>query len=365
VKAELLKVVASRLDFGRAVMWLRRRVTLRGIEREPLSAGIPGSLHRERADVGVVKPATDVLVDGFAFADGVRRESRVEVELGSLHREVLVIGQRRAALRDGRLGFTDPEPFERVPLTDAEAFGGTDHSVEVGLEGLPWAAVVEHPGSYPRNPSGKGYTLGRAEGVLLPRLEDPEDRLTPDRLGLESPRSWATCPMPAALDWQPPLSFPRSSYLGVDPWAGPPRGTIKEEQLGRWRRPGALGLLQFDPRFLQEARPGMTLDRVEAGAVASVSGAHPAMKRVELELPPSPRVTIGVDGVRTEATVRLQTVLLRPHEASMSLTFVAWVPLPRAFVPGVHTRLPIEARVDDVGPIACEPFVVPGTETVA
>jgi hypothetical protein len=77
------------------------------------------------------------------------------------------------------------------------AYGGVD---EVSDPSIPF--------HYPRNDRGRGVALRnvreRIEGLALPNLEDPEDRITPERLVIGDPDRWnaKACCRPTTRHWR-------------------------------------------------------------------------------------------------------------------------------------------------------------------
>ena len=177
------------------------------------------------------KDATDVVVQGLAFAPGGRPvpQMSVGVEVGAVSKWGRVFGTRRITwTRGGHPKIGQPEPFASMPLVLANAYGGVDWRVAVTEEDPDMANIMamfhdtDHPGLYPRNPFGKGYfvdpdPLPEAE---MPNIEDPDDLLTEERLVVHDPRNWWRQPLPWTFDWTPATTFPRYalSLPGVDAW---------------------------------------------------------------------------------------------------------------------------------------------------
>src|ERR1700682_5907398 len=91
--------------------------------------GEPGqSSIRGPSDVSLMKPGTDVLLQGSAYAPGGRQAQRTAVSLsvGPIRKTVGVIGDR--VWESGLLGAksSPPLPFEKMPLVWERAFGGVD-----------------------------------------------------------------------------------------------------------------------------------------------------------------------------------------------------------------------------------------------
>jgi len=154
------------------------------------------------------KSATDLVVQGTAHSPGGRpvSEMKASVQVGRVHKEIMVLGDRTCTYQQGQAPrFSEPEPFTTMPLGYERAYGGKDPSPrEKTLEEL----LAVHPGTYPRNDNGKGYVLANEadsiEGLALPNLENPRDRLTPNRLVVGDPSNWWKQPLPESFDWTRP-----------------------------------------------------------------------------------------------------------------------------------------------------------------
>jgi hypothetical protein len=115
------------------------------------------------------KSACDVLVVGAAYPPGGRgTEALVGFRLGSLQKGVQVFGDRRWE-GIGVHGPSRPEPFTRLPLDYARAFGGRDDS-------------IAPPEVCEDNPVGVGFRARRSRqrvvGSPLPNFESLQKRLT-------------------------------------------------------------------------------------------------------------------------------------------------------------------------------------------
>ena len=225
-----------------------------------------GQLPVQGVDVWPLKQATDVIVTGHARTPrGLPASSlAVAVTIGGTRRELLALGARYVERSgQGQLAFTPPERFTEVEVSFWNAYGGIDPFVlPEGLADTPSLAgepLLElFPGAYPRNPCGLGYlvrdTPALLDGLALPLLEQPEQRLTPDSLLVREPQSWGRQPRPAAFGWCHSLWFPRIVHAGGKPYHLP-----RTVEAGRRLRELALGALQEaqleqrDERFLREA----------------------------------------------------------------------------------------------------------------
>lgn len=168
---------------------------------------------RFESDFVPYKLATDVVLDGYAYAPGGRpvRELTASLTIGAHRKDLCIIGDRICQYRAGRMPlFTEPEPFTRMELRYERAYGGVDIHSDRKLA-CP----------YPRNHLGRGYAIRNAREVidhlLLPNLEDPNDRLTPDRICLGHFMHWERQPVPQSFGWFSKYWQPRASLAGVMP----------------------------------------------------------------------------------------------------------------------------------------------------
>jgi hypothetical protein len=287
------------------------------------------------ADVYPYKPLTDIVVLGHAYPAGRERRFAAEIRVGSVTKSIAVTGDRTCALSTtGALLFSDPAPFDRMPLSYDRAYGGVDAAAEARF-GNPYAPLAPYlpagmdvsarsPYLYPRNPSGRGYLIApSAEAVArlaLPNLEDPSDLLGPDRLAAGSPHRWPRMPLPWATGWLSHAAFPRSGCTGAvaphevldEPWvevargfapAGFPRiGPVQEVFDDRFWNGGSLGL-QMGPL-------GEGVERVEFRLV----NMHPTCAAWWFRLPGGAPVlrTDRRKGKLNETTAVLHHVVIEP-----------------------------------------------------
>jgi hypothetical protein len=255
--------------------------------------GEPGkSSIKQPSDVSLIKPGTDVLLQGSAHAPAGRPTAQMDVSLtaGPLRKTVRVFGERIWERSGPGHTISSPVPFQAMPLLWERAFGGTDST---GSELYAEA----------RNPVGTGYRAkdGRKalDGLRLPNVEDPDALIS----------SWKQTPPPAGFaptcaHWQP-----RQSYAG----------SYDE----RWQRQRAPYLPQdFDSRFLQLSPPGLVAPGyLEAGTTVEVRGVTPS-GLLRFQLPPlRVAVTYVLDHTPHVRPAHLDTVLIRPDESWLVLVW--------------------------------------------
>lgn len=273
-----------------------------------------GELLVQGRDVWPLKHATDVIVTGHARAAYAKPVSSlsVAVSVGEVRRELLALGARYVEqTRSGELTFSPPEPFTEVDVSFWNAYGGIDPMVlPRGLADTPCLAgepLLElFPGAYPRNPCGLGYlireTRALLDGLTLPLLELPEQRLTPESLLVREPEAWGRQPRPAAFGWCHSLWFPRIVHAGGKPYHLP-RATEGGRQL-RELELGAVDTLQLQPqharclgeRWLQEAAPELILPFLRGDERVRLQG-FDVLGDQEFQLPGErPALRVLVDG---------------------------------------------------------------------
>src|SRR5690606_18377846 len=110
---------------------------------EPEYSTEDGILERD-TDVVLQREHCDVIVQGHAYPPG-RRAFEVRVQAVDLRREIYAFGDRRIERGHGGLGFTPPEPLEKLPLRWEHAYGGVD-LVTREVIGDPIAEFAEQEG---------------------------------------------------------------------------------------------------------------------------------------------------------------------------------------------------------------------------
>lgn len=290
------------------------------------------------ADILAPKIATDVIVTGRAYAPGGKAtEALVGVAVGKNARTLRVLGERRAEVSNGgRVRFTDPAPFESVPLSWELAYGGYDAYAHDELdppERVNGRRIEPSPRdegvfAYPRNKIGRGYFIDvdrdRADGALLPQIEDPTDTLTPGRLFLAHPLAWLDAPMPGGLGWVAHTWYPRMMRLmGAFLEHDAPTKPIREMQFADGDDlQGPFRPNEVLPRGLCGAAPGMAVERLRGDELVILRGlvagevetrfALPGEKpHMEVKPPGSPKVftpepmlqTVRIDAARRRVVV--------------------------------------------------------------
>jgi len=137
------------------------------------------------ADEGFHKGGTDIFLFAHARSQDRRPvpEITVSIETRGFRREVVVFGERAWLPRVSSIVPSAPRPFVELPLTLANAYGGTAE-----WDGLKVPCAD--------NPTGKGFILDeeQAAGQRLPNIEDPKHLI----------KFWDDRPLPVGLGVCPP-----------------------------------------------------------------------------------------------------------------------------------------------------------------
>ncbi len=177
-------------------------------------------------EVAWEKLGTDVVLIGHAYAPTANTSVMdVGFRVGPVRRIARVFGDRVWFEVMGRPSYTDPQVFEKIPLTYERAFGGVDAT----------GSDAEHTYLEERNPVGRGYHHKKGSFVeqgLLPNIEDPSALI----------RSYHDRPAPVGFGFVSPNWQPRAQYAGT-----------YDKQWTKNREP--LLPSDFDRRFFSAAPP--------------------------------------------------------------------------------------------------------------
>lgn len=264
-----------------------------------------GTSVRRASDLAPYKPATDVLLEGFAYPeDRWQTKGRVALRLGKLSKDVQVIGDRVWDRTLGIVSVSSPRPFDRMELTYERAFGGGDDS------------NPDTPERCEDNPVGRGFRATRSkralDGTPLPNLEAPAQPV----------RAPADRPPPQGFGPVAPHWRPRASYAGTCDAA--------------WARETLPFLpADFDDRYYLAAPSDQRhAPYVRGGEPVQVAGATPD-GIWELTIPQvRPELIVKVGGKKETPACPCDTVILDCERKFMTLVWRA--------------RLVVQGRVPDV-----------------
>jgi hypothetical protein len=287
---------------------------------DPLTSSL-----RAAGDFTLLKPATDVLLQGRAIAPRPdTRVADVRLKVGPVDKTVRVFGDRRWEGAGDRLKPSAPLPWERMPLRWEFAFGGVAG---------PAASAHE-----PRNPVGRGVAADAAslKGTLLPNLEDPDAPIVSP-----SDRPPPACFAPLAPTWWPRRGF---------------TGTYDTD----WTRQRAPYLpLDFDTRYFQLAPAGLVAPgHLQGGEPVELDG-FTLDGSLRFDLPRLQwRCEFTFDGRRQPRPLQLETVLFEPDAGRFQMLWRAALPVDKKLL-----RLQqLVLRCAEYGPDGRPPPPLPGLQ---
>lgn len=328
---------------------------------------VPGHHVLYDADIYTDKALTDVVVLGHAYPRTSNGRGHASIRVGPVYKRLEVFGDRKVTLAsDGRLVFSEPEPFERMPVTKDRAYGGRDVVTEAAWgnpytlleKELGWDPAAHSPFAYPRNRAGRGYlvtpTAEACEAITLPNLEDPANLLTPHKLAVQHPGRWPTMPLPWFLGWTHLAEFPRIAFAGSMHPCLPDLGPLPEVVRGfvppDFPRLGKVEEV-YDPRFWNGASLGLALgpfrDQVHI-IEFELENLHRRIPKLRFTLPPGrPRIWTGSwDGTLTETAPKLHHIVIEPDSDRVSVVWAGKNPAPRPYMAEELLAMPLRVEWD-------------------
>ena len=305
-----------------------------GLTVAPIASAQHPELLAADSDLYPFKPTTDVVVSGAAYPPYSCREFEARVRVGATEKCILVLGQRKL-LKNGAFG--EARPAEPTLLSYALAFGGTD-SAFLGKQGHPLESLRSslerrelldaNPFAYPRNPCGVGFAMTNTvtEGAdELPRLEDPADRLTPDRRVAGPEFRWAGLPVPAGVGWSGLMWFPRCVFFGIV-MEVPDLEASAEVRLGVLAKETLAGAPRFsaqDVRHACGASAGLSVKALMGGEAVALSNLSPSDSMREFVVP-APPTRLRIDGRKAgllDVQPILSTLLIEPEVGTVTVVW--------------------------------------------
>lgn len=248
---------------------------------------------RLATDLLPVRPQTGVTLSGHAVCPGGRiGKMNVGLRLGPLQQVAVVYGDR--------VGFQNadkPEPFEKMPLSWENAFGGFDDSND----------NVKNHDALPDNPVGKGFLASKtrrsASKTPLPNIEHPSQ-------GCRSPHDRVP-----AVGFAPvhPAWLARRQYAGTydDAWLKERCPLLPDD---------------FDDRFLQAAPAELTAAGYLNGDESCVLLGMTEEGKIEFPLEArAPTVGVRMEGAGVRSNPRLESIHIDSDERRYYVTWKSTV----------------------------------------
>lgn len=258
------------------------------------------------ADTAFIKSATDVVINGFAWAPGDKPVSTVDVSLqiNDFLRTRRIFGNRYWTKNIVSWGHTAPEKFNQLPLIYENSYGGVDVQSDAKVP------ATFHEG----NPLGKGFIRKKSgkptEGLALPNIENPQQLIS----------SWKDSPNPVgfgytASHWQPRVVF---------------AGSYDEQWLENRSPllPDDFNVMHFNAAHADFITKGF----LQGGELVSISNVTES-GHFDFKLPGcSNTVTVSIKGQKTDYQTLLDTVVIEPSNQTVLVTWRVTVPCFKQFL---------------------------------
>ncbi len=261
-----------------------------------------------------IKTNTDVVVIGDAVSGaGPVTHLLVDIRVGNLHKKLGVIGDREWIKQSVGYAISEVTPFESMPLTYENAFGGWDKRHE----------KIELQGFEARNTVGKGYYRTDVEHVPgempLPNIEDPDALIT----------SIKDKPAPVGCGFTLPHWQPRVQFAGT------------YDQAWQEERSPMLPA-DFDRRYFNAASDGLMAAGYLTGREAVVIKNMTASGLLQFSLPGArpPVCEVEFKSTYEELPTLLDTVIINVREMQVQLIWRNCLILPS----GPHSVEAIDIR---------------------
>ncbi len=256
------------------------------------------SIPIHESDLIAYKPMTDVIVTGKAHSPKGKRAFflDISIQVGSAKKVIRVTGDRRVYITATGIAFTNPEPFESIPMDYALAYGGRD---KVSVPGTEYV--------YPRNPFGKGFITSSIPAVLhylpLPNIESPDNLLKPDNLIVSGFNKWLQQPEPAGFGSTGRNFYPRYTLAGLPPDSFTENEITRQQQIMAMPSIGTPGLPMpapstpmINPQFYNCASSGLMFPNLNGNEPITLIYMDADFPEFKFELPgqrPSAWLDVG------------------------------------------------------------------------
>jgi len=329
----------GRIDPARPMLLailMKRTFTVRGSQAIPAEAAEPfvveeqtvpastgAELLRRSPEIVPDRDHCDLLVLATARSAVATTRAEVTLQAPGIARTLVVQGDRTAERTGSNWRFSPPAPWTEMSLGWDRAYGGIDVGVrpDPARPGDMMRAAMIHPGAYPRNDVGRGFSLAEStlssDGMPLPNVELPDDLLTSGRFQCERRERWHLQPRPAGFGPVPAHWFPRSLHMGTVAGVWPDPSTALAEESSGLLPPGFLAHqraaspdeLTISPGFFQVSAPGLFLPRPRGDERIVLQGIDDG-RELALDLPGGcPRIALSAPGRTLPLEPRLFQVL--------------------------------------------------------
>jgi hypothetical protein len=265
--------------------------------------GQPGlSAPLYESDYAHRRPICDVVLNGSAYAPANRRATRLDVGLrvGSMTKILEAVGNRFWDKGVWGIRVSDPQPFDVMPISYDNAFGGMERS----------KSDPEKARTFPANPVGRGYLPSKEDidGKPLPNTEEFTKPVTNPN-GAYRPMSFGSI----GRNWVPRVGF---------------AGTYDQHWLDN-RAP--FWPDDFDDRYFQSAPPDQQIPYPNGGEQVVLKNLTPnGTVSFRLPIVSMPVWFLPQRGRDTRVDSVIDTIVIEPDRGVFTLTWRAVLPMRRS-----------------------------------
>jgi hypothetical protein len=265
--------------------------------------GEPGfSAPLYESDYAHRRPMCDVLLNGSAYAPAGERAVRLTVgfRVGPLAKIFGVVGNRAWDKGVFGIGASDPQPFEVMPISYDNAFGGVERS----------KTEPEKVRTFLSNPVGRGYSHSKegVDGQPLPNTEELAKPVT-NPSGAYQPMSLG----PIGRNWRPRAGF-----------AGTYDQYWLHNQAPFWPK-------DFDYHYFQSAPPDQQIPYPSGGEQVVLKNLTPdGTASFTLPTVSMPVWFLPHRGKDTRVDSVIDTIVIEPDLGIFTMTWRAMLPMRRS-----------------------------------
>ena len=322
---------------------------------------------KEDLDIYPFKLLTDVVVKGHVIFNPGQLAKKISVTANQVENHLIVFGDRHAFVNQhGYVQISQPSYVPRVELTYKNAYGGKDQvefekfykEQEDKLKSVVGDEInFEHssPYSYPRNPFGKGYIVGKEfkDKVALPNFEDHRHKLTEQNIVVGHVDHWTKMPVPRCTDWLSHDVFPRLMYFGLRHFMLESLDSV--EEIRRQWVPEFLLDTKIDEDqknfFLANHAPqgaslGMQFPYLQPSQPIKLTGLFTQAEDFILTIPRGkPLMSIdNREGGLTEAQPYIGSVVIDVDQSVMDIVWIGSIAARRPYMPEELEIMPYEVK---------------------
>jgi hypothetical protein len=246
---------------------------------------------RYPADIVPEKEGTDIIINGTVYGNN-QRQVQCGFTLGHLKKTLIVSGRRTWSRKFGFTKLSAPLPFDKIPVTYENAFGGRREDKN----------GVQH---FEYNPVGIGFGADPLENPVLPSIEYMDCLIK--SIG-DRPKPAGLCAIP--MSWKQRLMY-----------AGTYDDTWKNQRF-------PLAPLDLNPRFYNAVPDDQIFrPKLKGQEELTLYNLHCSNTEFKLNIPGHTFIcTARIKQETIPHTMEIDTCLIEPDEQRLTLTYISRIP---------------------------------------